>query len=51
MPETPVVLTEKVAPEPVEKAVDADPVPDTRPVPVAGNKVKRARARARAKGR
>ncbi|MCP5084638.1 MAG: hypothetical protein GY948_23355 [Alphaproteobacteria bacterium] len=50
-PAAPAVLPEKAAPEPVEKTVDADPVPDTRPVPVAGNKVKRARARARAKGR
>ncbi|NNF79230.1 MAG: hypothetical protein HKN05_14475 [Rhizobiales bacterium] len=50
-PAAPAVRMEKAAPEPVEKTVDADPLPDTRPVPVAGNKVKRARARARAKGR
>lgn len=51
LPDTPAALTEKVAPEPAEKTIEADPVPETRPMPASGNKVKRARARARAKGR
>ena len=57
MPETPastVAMPEKPAPKPAEKpaeVAESEPTPDTRPVPVAGNKVKRARARARAKGR
>lgn len=57
MPETPastVAMPEKPEPKPAEKPAEVaepEPTPDTRPVPVAGNKVKRARARARAKGR
>ena len=57
MPETPastVAMPEKPEPKPAEKpaeVAESEPTPDTRPVPVAGNKVKRARARARAKGR
>ncbi len=59
-PAAPTVMTEKApskkAAKPAEVAdvepePETEPVPDTRPVPVAGNKVKRARARARAKGR
>ena len=50
-PAAPRVLTEPAVPEPDEMTIDADPMPDTRPAPVSGNKVKRARARARAKGR
>ncbi|MEM8690117.1 MAG: hypothetical protein AAGF81_22530 [Pseudomonadota bacterium] len=57
LPETPpstVAMPEKPEPKTAEKAAEVsepEPTPDSRPVPVAGKKVKRARARARAKGR
>lgn len=58
VPEAPaatVILNERPASKPAERAPEpkpeAEPAPDTRAIPVAGSKVKRARARARAKSR